>query len=195
MSRNLLVEAEQLARIFTTDARIRRLRMVSGLQRRDLMASPTDAGTASRQPPPPDLRAGVPLTDLPDGGCLLGRVGDDDVVLVRRGDELFAIGAHCTHYRGPLAEGLIVGDTVRCPWHHACFSLRTGEALRAPALDAVACWRVERRGDTVVVGDKLTPAAERQVPLHPESIVIVGGGGAGLAAADMLRRQGYDQRR
>ena len=127
---------------------------------------------------------------------ILGRVGDEEVVLARSGTELFAIRAHCSHYRGPLVEGLIVGDTVRCPWHHACFSLRTGEALRAPALDPIACWRVEREGDRIFVREKL-PAAQagarvgsaRQVP---SSIVIVGGGAAGVAAAEMVRRKGYD---
>src|SRR5262249_6697818 len=89
--------------------------------------------------PRPDLRQGVPFHSLPEGKPFLGRVGDADVVIVRRGDRVRAVGAHCTHYHGPLAEGLVVGDTIRCPLHHACFSLDTGEALRAPALDPVAC--------------------------------------------------------
>ena len=91
-----------------------------------------------------DLSKGVAASTLTDGGMILGRVGDEEVVLARSGTELFAIRAHCSHYRGPLVKGLVVGDTVRCPWHHACFSLRTGEAIRAPALDPIACWRVER---------------------------------------------------
>ena len=144
--------------------------------------------------PVPDFALGIPLGDLPDGGMVSGRVAGDEVVLARRGEAIFAVGAHCTHYHGPLAEGLIVGDTVRCPWHHACFSLRTGEAVRAPALDPIACWRVERAGNTVFVREKLPePAAKRleDVPVVPTSVVIVGGGGAGLAAAEMLRREGY----
>jgi len=144
----------------------------------------------------PDLSNGVSIRDLQDGGTLLGRVGDDEVVLVRSGEEVFAIGAHCTHYHGPLAEGLIVGDTVRCPWHHACFSLRTGEPVRAPALDFIACWRVERQGDRVFVREKL-PTATTATPTAvrgqaPESVVIIGGGAAGNAAAEMLRRHEYD---
>src|SRR5689334_6354516 len=106
----------------------------------------------------PDLKNGLPLASIPDGGKLLGTVDGEEVLLVRRGTEFFAVGAYCTHYHGPLADGLVMNDEVRCPWHHACFSLRTGEALRAPALDAIQCWRVERKGDTVFVRDKLAPA-------------------------------------
>src|SRR6266516_680044 len=150
----------------------------------------------STDPQPPDLTLGVAADSFSSSGMLLGRVGEDDVLLARRGDRFFAVGAHCTHYRGPLAEGLVVGDTVRCPLHHACFNLETGEALRAPALDPIACWRVERRGDRVFVREKMSerPAARGSADAsqHPSSIVIVGGGAAGIAAADMLRREGYE---
>ena len=91
-------------------------------------------------PSGPDLRQGVAETDIPDGGMLAGHVDGDGVLLAHVGDEWFAIGAACSHYSGPLPEGLLVGDTVRCPWHHACFSLRTGQALRPPALNDVPCW-------------------------------------------------------
>lgn len=146
------------------------------------------------QPDPsaPDFTRGYPFRQVPDGGMVAGRVETDAVLLVRRGEALFAVGAHCTHYHGPLADGLIVGDTIRCPWHHACFSLQTGEALRAPALDPIACWRVERVGDMAFVREKRAEPPARRPRVTPSAVVIVGGGGAGLAAADMLRREGYD---
>jgi NADPH-dependent 2,4-dienoyl-CoA reductase/sulfur reductase-like enzyme/nitrite reductase/ring-hydroxylating ferredoxin subunit len=142
----------------------------------------------------PDFAKGLPITDLAEGGMILGHVASEAVLVARNGGSLFAIGAECTHYHGPLAEGSLVGDTVRCPWHHACFSLRTGEALRAPALNPVECWRVEERDGRIYVTEKLAPAARparTAAQAGPESIVIIGGGAAGNAAAEMLRRQGY----
>jgi NADPH-dependent 2,4-dienoyl-CoA reductase/sulfur reductase-like enzyme/nitrite reductase/ring-hydroxylating ferredoxin subunit len=120
---------------------------------------------------------------------LTGVVGDEEVLLVRQNGAVRAIGAHCTHYHGPLADGLVVGNTIRCPWHHACFDLRTGEALAAPALSPVSCWSVtERDGKIVVGGKKEQPPAKPQGNGH---FVIVGGGAAGFAAAEMLRRRGF----
>jgi NADPH-dependent 2,4-dienoyl-CoA reductase/sulfur reductase-like enzyme/nitrite reductase/ring-hydroxylating ferredoxin subunit len=140
----------------------------------------------------PDLAAGVAEADLVDGAMLAGHAGGEAVLLARRGGEIFAIGATCTHYSGPLAEGLMVGVTVRCPWHHACFRLRTGEALAAPALSPVACWRVERSGGRVFVREKVAlPAKPRRAGDAGERMVIIGGGAAGFAAAEMLRREGF----
>src|SRR6185312_9146654 len=106
----------------------------------------------------PDLTRGMPFHDLPDGGKILGTVGEDEVIVLRRGDALFACGAYCTHYHGALMDGLATDETLRCPLHHACFSIRTGEALRAPALDPIQCWRVERVGDTIFVREKRPPS-------------------------------------
>ncbi|RWE24951.1 MAG: pyridine nucleotide-disulfide oxidoreductase [Mesorhizobium sp.] len=143
----------------------------------------------------PDLAQGIALSDLPDGGKLVGHCGDEQVLLVRRGAEIFAVGATCTHYGGPLVDGLLVEDTVRCPWHHACFDLRTGEALRAPAFNRLACWSVEQRGERIVVGEKRKRAAEKPAGAgagqSAGKIVVVGGGAAGFAAAERLRREGH----
>lgn len=142
----------------------------------------------------PDLEQGVAVSSLAEGAMLLGHAHGEPLILVRRGDEIFAIGAVCTHYGGPLAEGLLVDDTVRCPWHHACFSLRTGEALRAPALNPVSCWRVEQRNGKAFIREKLEsaggPATSANAKM-PGSVLIVGGGAAGSAAAETLRREGY----
>ena len=149
----------------------------------------------------PDLTSGIAADSIPEGGSLLGHANGESVLLARVGNAHFAIGASCTHYGGPLAEGVIDGDTVRCPWHHACFSLRTGEALRAPALNPVACWTVEERNGSIYVTgkserDPLAPTypvttLERR---HPRHVVVVGLGAAGTAAVEMLRRSGYSGR-
>jgi len=148
----------------------------------------------NKDPAGPDLANGVPIADLAEDGMILGHVNAEAVLLARSGGKLFAVGAECTHYHGPLVKGVLVADTVRCPWHHACFSLRTGEAVRAPALSPVACWRVEERDGRIYVRVKLEPAARptrMAAQGGPESVVVIGGGAAGNAAAEMLRREGY----
>ncbi len=144
------------------------------------------------KPSGPDLMLGIPVSDVADATMLQGHVGGESVLLARRDGEYFAIGAACTHYGGPLAEGLMVDETVRCPWHHACFNLRTGEAVRPPALNPVACWNVELRDGKVFVREKMQAGARRTGEVRgPDSVVIVGGGAAGSAAAETLRKEGY----
>lgn len=151
----------------------------------------------TQQPVGPDLRNGIDERSLDDGAMVVGHVEQRPVLLARRGQEFFAIDAHCTHYGGPLAEGLMVGETVRCPWHHACFSLRSGEALAAPALTPVHCWRVERTDGRVHVQERVALLANRPATTPraaseaAERVVILGGGAAGFAAAEMLRRDGF----
>src|SRR5262245_64225183 len=140
--------------------------------------------TSQSGPGGPDLAQGIAASDLSDGRMLVGHVCEEAVLLALSGNSIFAIGAKCTHYGGPLAEGLMVGDTVRCPWHHACFSLRTGEALRPPAFMPLARWTVEERDGRIFVRAKAQTPAPRQAtqatpaPGSPERIVIIGGGAA-----------------
>ena len=153
-------------------------------------------------PSGPDLAQGVSLSEF-TGETLLGHVGDQDVLLVRAGSEIFAIDAHCSHYHGPLADGLVVGTSIRCPWHHACFDLRSGEATRAPALNPLSVWQVEHEGDRIVVRQKREQPKPRRTAAAaaPDKIVIVGGGAAGFrrgrdaAAAGIFRQHRHAEQR
>jgi NADPH-dependent 2,4-dienoyl-CoA reductase/sulfur reductase-like enzyme/nitrite reductase/ring-hydroxylating ferredoxin subunit len=140
----------------------------------------------------PNFENGCDIREVPDGGMLLGHAFDDAILVAKEGSQLFAIGATCTHYGGPLAEGLLVNCTVRCPWHHARFDVRTGEAIAAPALTDAACYKIDRHGNKFVVTGKITKKTARKPKSSPESVVIIGGGAAGNGAAEMLRREGYD---
>jgi NADPH-dependent 2,4-dienoyl-CoA reductase/sulfur reductase-like enzyme/nitrite reductase/ring-hydroxylating ferredoxin subunit len=137
----------------------------------------------------------VPLASIPVDGVLAGHVGDDAVLLVRLDDGVHAVGAHCTHYGAPLAEGCVDAGHVHCPWHHACFDLRTGVADRAPAFSPLGRWRTEVVGGTVHVREPMAdaPAAETtsREP-QPRRILVVGGGAAGYAAVRRLRDRGFD---
>src|SRR6266699_3882846 len=139
-----------------------------------------------------DFQKGCDSNDVAEGKMLLGHAFVEAVLVARRGDELFAIGATCTHYGGPLAKGLMVDCTVRCPWHHARFDLRTGEAIGAPALSDTPCWNIDKRGNRFFVTGKIDKKTARKPKSSPASVVIVGAGAAGGAAAEMLRREGYE---
>ncbi|HKP58947.1 MAG TPA: FAD-dependent oxidoreductase [Polyangiales bacterium] len=137
----------------------------------------------------PDLGAGIAADQVIEGTPLLGHAHGEAVMLVRSGGAVLATAASCTHYGGPLAEGLVVGKTVRCPWHHACFDLETGLAA-GPALTPLACFDVMSEAGLVRVGKK-RPEHTPQPIAGPTSVVIVGGGPAGAACAETLRRCGY----
>ena len=168
-------------------------------------------GGSNDKPTGPDLAEPQLMSSIPMGGMLAGQFQGEAVLLARVNDNFFAVGARCTHYSAPLAEGLIDGETLRCPWHHACYNLRNGAAVGAPALNDLPAYEVVVEADTVRIAGKKTPAhlasslrhegdsrAPAQVELRPptesqpSSVVIIGGGAAGNACAEMLRRESYN---
>jgi NADPH-dependent 2,4-dienoyl-CoA reductase/sulfur reductase-like enzyme/nitrite reductase/ring-hydroxylating ferredoxin subunit len=124
---------------------------------------------------------------------IAGRVGEDAVLLSRFDGELYAVSGTCTHYGGHLADGVTRGASVRCPLHHACFDLKTGRALRAPALDPLDCWQVDVDSERAYVSYRLQhqPGSDGEIQTDVRRIVILGGGAAGLACANELRRLGF----
>src|SRR5438067_6729118 len=150
--------------------------------------------SGNEPPKGPDLGQWTEVSRLEGATPFAGQVSGEAVIACRAGNDVVAVGASCTHYGGPLGEGLIVGNTIRCPWHHACFDLRTGEAVRAPALNPEPVFDVEVGERIRVIGKRggqpprLSGQARAPV-LH--SLAIVGAGAAGNACADMLRRRGF----
>ncbi len=136
----------------------------------------------------PDFRNGVPDQDVREGTPLLGQVEGEPAVLVRDRGRVYAVGATCTHYGGPLAEGTVFDGAIHCPWHHACFDLATGRG-RGPAIAPIACWDVSLDNGKLRVGARREARAEPP-PTSP-AVVIVGGGAAGVACAEALRAEGH----
>ena len=167
-------------------------------------------GASDDKPAGPDLSVPVRLSSIPMGGMLGGHFNGEPALIARVGDNFFAIGSRCSHYGGPLGEGIIDGETVRCPWHHACFNLRNGAAIGAPALVDVPAYATAIEDDTIRITGPTTPgkiaSASRQpgssrtpeivelhppTAMHPSAVIIIGAGAAGNACAEMLRRESY----
>ena len=141
----------------------------------------------------PELSKGIELADIPDGGMLTAQVNGGPVVAVRRGEEVFVLSAVCAHYGAPLWDGVFLGYEVRCPWHHAHYDVRTGEAVNPPAPRGISTWAVVREGSRVRTGARRDPTAARAAIRNtPSSVLIVGAGAAGDACAEQLRRRGYE---
>lgn len=140
----------------------------------------------------PDLATeGVAASEVKEGAAVAGRVNGDAVVIVRCKGKHYAVGASCSHYGGPLADGIVEDGTIRCPWHHARFDLATGEPVNPPALNAIPCYAVEQRGERLYVLGRAEHEPATRAMSAPDHVAIVGAGAAGTAVADGLRRAGY----
>ena len=160
----------------------------------------------SEIPELPELVEGVvcPGEEVEVGGVKEVELAGHKVLLLRTGEgEVRAVGAACTHYGAPLVRGSYDGgETVRCPWHGACFNTTSGDIEDYPGLDSLACHKVEERdGNIIVTADKRELVTGRRhlkiseiLEESDEMILIVGGGAAGHCAAETLRKEGFTGR-
>jgi NADPH-dependent 2,4-dienoyl-CoA reductase/sulfur reductase-like enzyme/nitrite reductase/ring-hydroxylating ferredoxin subunit len=156
---------------------------------------------------PRDLADGIPATELAEGSIIDGTLNGERIIVARSDGTAFAIGGLCTHYGSPLAGGIVVDGGVRCPLHHACFDLHSGAATCAPAMSPVPTYDVTETDGKICVGaaraaDNAIAASlsstARRTPAgasdRVRTIVILGTGAAGTAAAASLRTAGFDGR-
>ncbi|WBO21368.1 FAD-dependent oxidoreductase [Sphingomonas abietis] len=142
----------------------------------------------------PDFSAGIPAAALDQGAIVAGTVDGEAVVLVRHQGKVCAVSGECTHLGAPLETGIVASGELRCPWHHARFALATGEAVGAPAMEPLSCYDVVEEDGTVRVTGKRGVRQPEEVQSRGGPILIVGGGAAGHACADMLARAGQGGR-
>ncbi|KAF7219010.1 apoptosis inducing factor mitochondria associated 4 [Nothobranchius furzeri] len=137
--------------------------------------------------------------DLQDGQMREVAVDDQKVLLVRIQGQYSAVGSRCSHYSAPLIKGALVGDRVRCPFHGACFNVRTGDIEEYPGLDSIPSYKVKvEDGKVYVTINKksltLTKRVKEMFAIQPgtkHTVLLIGGGPASLVCAETLRQNCY----
>ncbi|XP_037533407.1 apoptosis inducing factor mitochondria associated 4 [Nematolebias whitei] len=141
-------------------------------------------------------------SELQDGQMKEVTVEGQKVLLVRTQGLYSAVGSRCSHYSAPLIKGALVGDRVRCPFHGACFNVKTGDIEDYPGLDCIPSYKVKvEKGNVYVTINKKSLNLSRQVkemcavqPGTKQMILLIGGGPASLVCAETLRQNGYQGR-
>lgn len=138
--------------------------------------------------------------ELKPGDLKTVKAGDQEVLLTNVDGEISALYPKCTHYGAPLADGVLNGSRLVCPWHHACFDATTGQHVEAPGIDGLPAYEVELRGNEIWVdipeetSDRTpNPMAKPEVS-NEATYAIIGGGAAGAYAAEGLREAGFTGR-
>ncbi|MEH1890266.1 MAG: FAD-dependent oxidoreductase [Nostoc sp.] len=141
------------------------------------------------------------INDLNDGEMRQVAVGETEILLTRLDGKFHAVGAHCSHYKAPLADGVLSGHHVVCPWHNAYFDVTSGDQLEPPGLDSLACYQVRIEGENVIVsvpeettGLRSPTMAQFNPDADGRTFVILGAGAAGVHAVETLRVAGYQGR-
>lgn len=134
--------------------------------------------------------------DLREGEMHTVSVAGRQVVLIRDGDHVAALGGKCSHKGAPMQKGAACrspdhGQVLVCPWHKAVFSQRTGAVVEPVAFAPLPRYPVE-----ILDGRVLVRAEPERFPAPPvrqstESVLIVGGGAAAASAIYTLRQEGF----
>ena len=138
--------------------------------------------------------------ELNNGDMKSISIEGNEILLCKIENEYYALDAHCTHYGAPLAEGILNGDRIVCPWHHACFNARTGERVEPPAQDSLTKYETKIEGDSVLIKipEKFSKNGHNKMvkrdKKNQKQFVIIGGGAAGYSAAQTLREDGFTGR-
>ncbi|KAF2170119.1 hypothetical protein M409DRAFT_19725 [Zasmidium cellare ATCC 36951] len=126
-------------------------------------------------------------------------IEEGKVLLAKVKDEVHALSAKCTHYGAPLAKGVLSGDgRLTCPWHGACWNVKTGDIEDAPAPDPLQKFEiVEKDGSVYIKGEEAAIKANRRnmsikcQAKGNDQVVVVGRGSGAFGAIDGLRAGGY----
>ncbi|XP_050520127.1 apoptosis-inducing factor 3-like isoform X2 [Daktulosphaira vitifoliae] len=142
--------------------------------------------------------------DIPENGMQEFEIGNNGnkVLIVKQKNQFFAVGSKCSHFGAPLVKGALGNGRVRCPWHGACFNLKTGDIEDYPGFDNIPSFKVSVNNGNVKISTKrsilenskfIKPLTKRNLD-NTQTFIVVGGGPAGASCVQTLRQEGYDGR-
>jgi len=95
-----------------------------------------------------------PVSELGDGEIKSFNVDDENILLARRRDKIYALEDTCSHDGAELSDGDLVDGQIQCARHGGRFDLETGEATQMPAIVGIKSFDVEIRDGDVYVTPK-----------------------------------------
>ncbi|WP_060484318.1 FAD-dependent oxidoreductase [Pseudomonas sp. NBRC 111123] len=119
------------------------------------------------------------------------QAGNEEMILIRQGDQVHAYQGNCPHEGAPLEEGVICGGLLVCPWHKAAFAVDEGAVCEPPALTGLRRYRAWVKDGEVWVDDQPMPKSEPPRHSDARTFVVIGAGAAGSAAVATLLDHGF----
>jgi nitrite reductase/ring-hydroxylating ferredoxin subunit/uncharacterized membrane protein len=106
---------------------------------------------------PDNFVAVLPESILEEGKPVRAMYQGMPILIVRRGQSLFALADTCSHFGGPLSEGKLVGDSIVCPYHSSRFALEDGRVLDGPAVHPQPCLEARVRDGQIEICKAFAP--------------------------------------